>query len=285
MRNLRRRYVVMLAAVAAALAGSPLAPAAAAPHLQPGPPQAGVAAAGSDWPQFGFSAARTSDNPFETVLGPGNVAGLRQKWSFLAGDRVESSPAVVAGVVYFTSIDRHLFAVNAATGAQLWSFGFANAFFTDPAVAGRIIYAGSVDGRLYAVNAATGAQLRSFATPGQANTTPAVAGGVVYVESEFGAAQPGVGDAVYALDAATGAMLWSFATSGRPAGVAGTTGSSTRSRWMTTACGAARTRSAPPPARCCGILPAPARCPPPRSRTGSCTPASRAAPLGPVCWP
>ena len=209
MRILRRRNVVMLAAVAAALAGSPLAPAA------------GVAAAGSDWPQFGFSAARTSENPSETVLGPGNVAGLRQKWNFLAGEPVESSPAVVAGVVYFTSDNSHLYAVNAATGAQLWSFGFTNAFFSDPAVAGGIVYTSSVDGRLYAVNAATGAQLWSFATPGQANgRPPAVAGGVVYFQSAFGA--PAGGGAVYALDAATGALLWSFATPGgtSPTGLA-----------------------------------------------------------------
>jgi len=207
----RARRTAMAAVGAAALAGFSLAPAAAAGHSGTAKPRA-VATARGGWPQFGFGADRTGDNPSEHILGPGNVAGLRQKWSFLASGRVETSPALANGVVYFSDFGSHLYAARASTGAKMWSFAGVPPFaFSDPAVAGGIVYALG-DGRLYARDAATGRKVWTFVTPGEAGfgAPPAVVGGVVYFASDFG-----LGGAVYALDAATGKMLWSFTTSRR----------------------------------------------------------------------
>jgi outer membrane protein assembly factor BamB len=197
----------MAAVATAALAGFSLTPTAAAGH--PGAVQPQASATGTSWSQFGFDAARTGDNPSETILSPGNVAGLRLQWAAPADGRVDSSAAVAGGVVYFPSNDR-LYAVRAATGKKLWSFGFVNAFFSDPAVAGGIVYTGSVNGRVYARDAATGKKVWTFALPGSphANYPPAVANGVVYAAAN-GASNGALAGFVYALDAATGKKLWS----------------------------------------------------------------------------
>src|SRR5580704_17776291 len=59
----------------------------------------------SDWTQF-LRDNMQRWNPYETMLGESNVGGLQMKWKnpigpYFAG--VQSSPAVVNGVVYFGS--------------------------------------------------------------------------------------------------------------------------------------------------------------------------------------
>src|SRR5690242_10271739 len=62
-------------------------------------------------------------NPCETVLNVENVGSLQVKWSARSRNyRVESSPAVVNGVVYVGSTKDRLYALKASTGALLWTF-------------------------------------------------------------------------------------------------------------------------------------------------------------------
>jgi outer membrane protein assembly factor BamB len=209
------RRAAMTAMATAALAGFSLTPAAAAGH--PGAAQPQASTSGTRWSQFGFNAAHTGSNPSENILGPGNVAGLRLKWSAQSDGRVDTSAAVANGVVYFAG-DSHLYAVRAATGTTLWSSALDNAFFSEPAVAGGIVYTGSVNGNVYARDAATGKQVWTFTGPANtsANYPATVANGVVYAASTNGP-----NGTVYALDAATGKHLWRFATTERhPTGVA-----------------------------------------------------------------
>ena len=42
------------------------------------------------------------------------------KWKYLTGDDVQSSPAVVDGVVYIASNDGYLYALDADTGSPYW---------------------------------------------------------------------------------------------------------------------------------------------------------------------
>ena len=137
----------------------------------------------TDWPAFHYSARHKGSNPSENVLNPGNVTGIDRDWSFTTGAAVESSPAVVGGVVYVGSYDDDVYALNAATGAKLWSYTTGNVVESSPAVAGGVVYVGSIDGNVYALNAATGAKLWAYATGGDVFSSPAVAGGVVYVGS------------------------------------------------------------------------------------------------------
>jgi outer membrane protein assembly factor BamB len=70
----------------------------------------------TNWDQFHFSANHEGVNPYENVLSPATVTGLDVNWIFATGNLV-SSPAVVNGLVYITSYDDSVYAVNASTGA------------------------------------------------------------------------------------------------------------------------------------------------------------------------
>src|SRR6266498_3306955 len=137
----------------------------------------------TDWSKFHFDLANSGDNPYENVLGPGNVGSMVKRWSFATGDEVFSSPAVVNGVVYVGSYDGNLYALNASTGAKVWSFATGDFIESSPAVANGVVCVGSGDYSVYALDASTGAELWSFATGGYVFSSPAVANGVVYVGS------------------------------------------------------------------------------------------------------
>ena len=150
------------------------------------------------WAQFHRYNMRRS-NPCEKVLNVNNVGNLSLKWSYATGGAVQSSPAVVNGVVYFGSLDNNVYALNASTGAKLWSYTTGGAVRSSPAVSKGVVYIGSGDFNVYALNAKTDRQRCEPASP------PTVVNGVVYVGSN---------DNVYALNASTGALQWSYTTTG-----------------------------------------------------------------------
>ena len=72
--------------------------------------------AGADW--IMFRADQSHDG-----LGTGNPAlSSTLFWKYTTGGAVESSPAVVGGVVYIGSSDDKVYALNATNGAKLWSY-------------------------------------------------------------------------------------------------------------------------------------------------------------------
>ena len=126
-------------------------------------------------------------------------------WNFSTGDKVRSSPAVSDGVVYVSSYDDYVYALDGATGVNLWSFKTGNDIYSSPIVADGVLYVGSQDQKFYALNSSTGAQIWSRAfVNGYHTSTAALTKGVVYL---------GGGDGyVYALNASDGSTFWSFRT-------------------------------------------------------------------------
>src|SRR5947209_5058287 len=106
----------------------------------------------TDWPQFHRDVARTGNNPFENTLTTGNVAQLSEAWTFTTGGAVESSPAVVNGVLFVGSNDGTLYAINASTGTLKWSVTLGGAVKSSPAVVGGVVYIGGENGHVYALN-------------------------------------------------------------------------------------------------------------------------------------
>jgi len=118
------------------------------------------ALAPADWPVFrgdalmsGVGTAKLPDQ-------------LDEKWTFKAGDAIEGAPAVANGVVYIASLDKHLYAVELATGKQKWKVKLG-AMRTSPSVKGDRVYLGDLDGRLYCVNAADGKVAWKFEAEGE----------------------------------------------------------------------------------------------------------------------
>ncbi len=161
---------------------------------------------------------------------PGVRTFPKVKWKFQTGARVISSPAIAGGVIYFGSVDQHLYALDLQSGRQKWKFRTESAVTSSPAVSAGAVYFGSFDGDFYALDAATGKLKWKFATEGERRFTakgihglhprgesmpdpwdfylssPAVANGLVYFGSGDGH--------VYALNAATGALKWKVRTNG-----------------------------------------------------------------------
>ncbi len=134
-------------------------------------------------------------------------SGLR--WNYSTGAPVDSSPAIVGGVVYFGSPNNSVYALDAVTGTKLWIFTTDGEVRSSPAVTGGIVYVGSefgsiseqvYQGNLYALDGATGAKIWNFSTNAGIRSSPAIVDGVVY----FGC----YNDHVYALNATTGAEIW-----------------------------------------------------------------------------
>ncbi len=73
-----------------------------------------------------------------------------QWWHFPAAGGVQSSAAVLNGVVYFGGRDQ-IYAVSELTGAEIWRFETGDWVDTDPVIVGSTIIFGSDDGHLYAL--------------------------------------------------------------------------------------------------------------------------------------
>jgi outer membrane protein assembly factor BamB len=182
-----------------------------------------VVAAGCDWPMFRYGPEQTGANPLESTISVANVANLHQVATFMTGDTVESSPAVVNNVLYVGSDDNRVYAFDAKTKtgcsgtprvcAALWrSSSLGGNVISSPAVAGGRVFVASQGDRIQALDA-TGTTGCS-GTPKTCSplwvkpllndpiASPTVANGLVYVEQTEATAT------VFALDAATGAHNW-----------------------------------------------------------------------------
>ncbi|HUR96380.1 MAG TPA: PQQ-binding-like beta-propeller repeat protein [Gemmatimonadales bacterium] len=141
------------------------------------------------------------------------------QWRVQTGGPVQSSPAVVDGVVYVGSGDGNLYALDARTGTQRWKFAAGRAVTASPAVSGGLVFIGSRDGAYFAVEAATGRQRWRIETGPDAPLAWGFESGDLYTSSPAvaqGLAVLGGSDGqVYAVDAATGAVRWRFRTGGR----------------------------------------------------------------------
>jgi outer membrane protein assembly factor BamB len=134
-----------------------------------------------------------------------NARTGRELWSFRAG-AIESSPAIVDGVLYFGSWDHNVYALDARTRKVRWRYETDDRIVAAPAYHAGTIYIPSNGGRLYALDARTGKlrwRAESFARFGRREyfyATPTVAYGRVYIGNADGY--------VYSYGATSGRLLW-----------------------------------------------------------------------------
>ena len=122
----------------------------------------------------------------------GKVFGLNRmtgevNWEFKESNQpIFSSPVEHEGLVYFTSYDRHVYAVNATDGELKWKYKTNGQIFSSPVIADGILFVGSNDKNLYAIDAATGKMNWKTNLGGAVFSSPAVTTGSVYVGSSDG---------------------------------------------------------------------------------------------------
>jgi outer membrane protein assembly factor BamB len=117
---------------------------------------------------------------------------------------VQSSPAVVDGVVYVGARDGWLYALEAASGTERWRLDHEISWVnTSPAVSDGLVFAGSSDRRfVHAVDAATGKQAWRTEAAALVWSSPVVDAERVYVGD-------GAGN-IYALEKGTGKEAWRY---------------------------------------------------------------------------
>jgi outer membrane protein assembly factor BamB len=124
---------------------------------------AGAQAGSGDSPMFRFGPDHTGYNAAESAIGANNVASVVPKWTATTNGPIESSPAVVNGVVYVTSgatfvngsitVPASLYAY-AADGSTLWSATpGGDMLYGSPTVVDGVVYVGNSSGVLYAYDA------------------------------------------------------------------------------------------------------------------------------------
>ncbi len=156
-----------------------------------------------------------------------NSSDGSEKWAFLTGGSVLSSPAIGSdGTIYVGSDDDKLYAVADCTGveapitactgsgtaAQKWSFTTGGNVNSSPAIGSDgTIYVGSLDDKLYAItdSGTSGTEKWTFTTGGDVSSSPAIGSdGTIFVGSDD--------KSLYALtDSGSSATeRWAFTTAG-----------------------------------------------------------------------
>lgn len=137
----------------------------------------------------------------------GPTVDVRVKWSYNTGDEVYSSPAVVGGRVYVTSLSGYLYCLDAETGEKIWETPVGNSRSSPAVVVGKNkVYVGSNDDKVYAVNLENGTIEWTFTTGGSVRSSPVFYSNYIYIGSND--------DNIYAINANTGAKVWSYKTGG-----------------------------------------------------------------------
>ncbi len=102
-----------------------------------------------------------------------------------AFEGVQASPTVAKGVVYISSEEGNIYALNASNGIKIWNYTTGSPILSSAAVTEGVVYVGC-GSTVYGLNAETGSKIWEFPTGNQTNSSPAVVNGVVYIASEDG---------------------------------------------------------------------------------------------------
>lgn len=141
-------------------------------------------------------------DPRHTAFSPGSAPDLQGEvqWSRIVAARVVADPVVADGIVYMTSGEKSLLALDLETGAVIWESKLGGIINESPALAGDMVYVGLINGLLMGIDRATGERQWTFRTGGPIFGAPTVKDGLVYV---------GNGNGIFnAVDAITGKKIW-----------------------------------------------------------------------------
>jgi alcohol dehydrogenase (cytochrome c) len=188
-----------------------------------------VSAQTTDWPVYGGDMSNTRYSALDKIT-PANVGKLKVAWALQLGSlrSQESTPLVVGDTLYVTSSHgpKHVFAVDARTGAARWRYSpevppgidqFACCDVNNRGVAyanGKVFF-GRLDGHLVALDAKTGkelwkSQVVDFTQGSVITSPPTIVKNLVI--TGFGGGEYGARGFIAALDQDTGKEVWRFWT-------------------------------------------------------------------------
>jgi outer membrane protein assembly factor BamB len=124
------------------------------------------------------------------------------EWEFIADHGIWSAPLVTAEMLYVTSLDHHVYALEIDSGEVVWTKELPGAMAGCPVLSedGKTLYVGNFDYHLYALRAANGEELWSIAGENWVWGTPVLADDKLFFADLDGY--------LYAVDSETGEILW-----------------------------------------------------------------------------
>ncbi len=128
------------------------------------------------------------------------------RWRYRAKRAVTAAPCLAEGVVYFSSLDGAVYAVDARSGWMVWRFRMNKGSVSSPYRHENSVYVGSADGNIYSIDANSAKENWHFKTGHQVSGSPIVYNDVVYCGSADGN--------IYALELKNGRLRWKFTTGG-----------------------------------------------------------------------
>jgi outer membrane protein assembly factor BamB len=108
-------------------------------------------------------------------------------WVRRVGGDVRHTPALAHNLVYVTTLQGQVVALDAATGSERWRIDLGGEITASPTVAGTSVLIGAKSGHVFGLDAHTGTVLWDFKTAGAITGSPIVAGDTMYVASHDGA--------------------------------------------------------------------------------------------------
>ncbi len=196
-------------------------------------------ARGSDWPQFNLDSRHSGASLQESTIHAGNVATLHVRYHVTLPSVAAGAPVFLQGVatpqgtldlLYLTTKDGRLLALDAASGSIVWSRQPATGpgvTYSSPAIDPnrQFVYTYGLDGKIHKYQVGDGTEITGGGWPQVATLKPdvesgasalsiaATAGGATYLYAANAAYPPGeAGDVqghVTAVDLATGAQtVW-----------------------------------------------------------------------------
>jgi outer membrane protein assembly factor BamB len=132
------------------------------------------------WPMFYHDPARTGNS--SSPAPPIN----QTRWNHTVGDWIESSPTLVDGKAYVTTINwwkGHIHCIDLYNGNYLWNYTINDQLYSSPAVNNGKLYVASLNGRFLCLNASTGQEIYNMLldTDILIQSSPVVDGNRVYI--------------------------------------------------------------------------------------------------------
>ena len=134
-------------------------------------------------------------------------------WTFQAGDMIESTAAIVDGIVYVGALDGTLYALDAQTGEKRWIHQVEGAIKASPSIHKGVVYFGDGGGIFHAVDINTQETKWQFTTEGEIISSANVVGDRVLFGSYDGF--------LYCLNRENGELVWKLETEGYVHGTPG----------------------------------------------------------------
>ncbi len=128
------------------------------------------------------------------------------KWRTAAKRAVTGSPHYYDNVIYITSLDGILYAIDAKSGWIIWRFRMKSGSISTPTTNEKHIYVGSTDNTFYCINIKSTKKVWSYDTDNQINSSPVFYKGAIYFCNIDGM--------VYSLHAPSGRLRWKFQAEG-----------------------------------------------------------------------